>query len=709
MRNWKAILYNLAIAANVLLLFFVLTEKWVVIPYWLQVAGRMHPLVLHFPIALLLMCIVLEWTNISNTQPDLFDGIWLTAINLTVFSALFGWILSREEGYDAGAITWHKWGGIFVSVFAFVWYTVRRRLQTKRLSVGLASVALLAALLVTGHEGAVLTHGDDFLLAPLKGDEDQPAVLFEQAMVFDHVVKPILEAKCISCHNTGKAKGELVMETAASILKGGKNGLLWDSTAKDYGLLLQRVHLPPDHKEHMPPKGKPQLTEQEQAILYHWIKSGGNFTARVAELAPDDSLRILTAALFSSDADTYQFAAASEATIEKLNSHYRVVQPIAAGSPALEVNYFGAAQFKGDGLKELLQIKDQMISLNLNRMPVTDADLELLTQFSQLSYLNLSFSEVSDKVLPILKKLPHLKELSLSGTKVTAKGLADNPIPVKHLFIWNTAISANELAAVQSNWKNTRIETGFSGDAIQIQLNAPIVENDEPVFREPFDLKLKHFVNGVDIRYTLDGSEPDSLNSDVYKPGVQITRTSELRARAFKKGWISSKTVTRKFFSAGGKPDSIWLLTPPDPSYAAFPATLLTDEQKGEAVNFKSGKWLGYRKPMEVAASFKADRTIDAVSISSLVSVGSYILPPAEIQVWGKPEDGGKWMLLASQQPKQPSKDTAQYDAVYTLKLKKPTICSQVKLVVKPVAKLPAWHPGKGEPGWVFVDELFFD
>jgi hypothetical protein len=30
-----------------------------------------------------------------------------------------------------------------------------------------------------------------------------------------------------------------------------------------------------------------------------------------------------------------------------------------------------------------------------------------------------------------------------------------------------------------------------------------------------------------------------------------------------------------------------------------------------------------------------------------------------------------------------------------------------IKIVVRPVKKLPAWHPGKGEKGWFFTDEVF--
>ncbi len=81
------------------------------------------------------------------------------------------------------------------------------------------------------------------------------------------------------------------METKELLLKGGKDGKLWDSTKADLGLLMQRIHLPEEEKEHMPPTGKPQLTNQELEILYAWIKSGANFEQRIVELSPADTLR----------------------------------------------------------------------------------------------------------------------------------------------------------------------------------------------------------------------------------------------------------------------------------------------------------------------------------------------------------------------------------------------------------------------------------
>src|SRR5690606_34738219 len=106
------------------------------------------------------------------------------------------------------------------------------------------SFAGLVIVVITGHLGANITHGDNFVLAPITKEASTPNVLFEDAFVYANMVRPILKTKCMSCHNESKAKGELVMETTEALLKGGKNGVLWDSTKPDLGLMLNRIHLP---------------------------------------------------------------------------------------------------------------------------------------------------------------------------------------------------------------------------------------------------------------------------------------------------------------------------------------------------------------------------------------------------------------------------------------------------------------------------------
>jgi hypothetical protein len=58
----------------------------------------------------------------------------------------------------------------------------------------------------------------------------------------------------------------------------------------ELSLLIQRIHLPLEEEEHMPPKNKLQLTEEELEILSLWVSSGGRFDQKVMDLPQEDPL-----------------------------------------------------------------------------------------------------------------------------------------------------------------------------------------------------------------------------------------------------------------------------------------------------------------------------------------------------------------------------------------------------------------------------------
>ena len=241
----------------------------------------------------------------------------------------------------------------------------------------LAALVSFILIVFTGHQGSNITHGENYLLAPVTPEKVKPKVVpIEQAIVYTDMVRPILESKCMSCHSSKKAKGELVMETEALLLKGGKHGAIVDAGQPDISLLMQRIHLPEAEKKHMPPAGKPQLDEEETAILFQWIKDGANFKQKVAELPAADSLRLLANNLFGkSEEEIYDFSAASEKEVEKLNNTNRLIHPVALGSPALAVNFYNRQNYTTASLKELLSLKTQVVSLDMAYMPVKEEDI----------------------------------------------------------------------------------------------------------------------------------------------------------------------------------------------------------------------------------------------------------------------------------------------------------------------------------------------
>src|SRR5690606_4836717 len=113
---------------------------------------------------------------------------------------------SLEAGYDGEALRWHKWSGAAVSFFVCAWYYFSGSTGQRKAVSLLTALAGTALVTIAGHEGASITHGEGFLLAPLAEKKKVPAVSLEEANVYTHLVKPILEGKCMSCHNEKKAK-----------------------------------------------------------------------------------------------------------------------------------------------------------------------------------------------------------------------------------------------------------------------------------------------------------------------------------------------------------------------------------------------------------------------------------------------------------------------------------------------------------------------
>lgn len=104
-----------------------------------------------------------------------------------------------------------------------------------------------------------------------------------EKLVFQHVILPIFEAKCNKCHNEEKSKGDLRLDNYEVTMKGGENGSNIVAGKPDDSLTIQRILLPLDDDEHMPPDGKEQLTPAELAALRYWIQAGASATQKVSE------------------------------------------------------------------------------------------------------------------------------------------------------------------------------------------------------------------------------------------------------------------------------------------------------------------------------------------------------------------------------------------------------------------------------------------
>lgn len=707
----KKICETILFGAFFFLLFILLFEQKLLIPNWLQVVGRMHPMFLHFPIVLLIISFVTLWLPIQR-ENEWLHFLWLCAALSAVITTIMGLLLSMQESSDSEVLNLHKWGGVAVALLGAFFYWFHSFFRNKKIIGKTFTVLATTCIILTGHWGSDITHGENFILAPV---EKKQVVPIDQAIVFKDVIKPILDEKCMSCHGEASKKGGLLLQDVAGILRGGKTGELFVPGKPSVSLIIQRIHLPLQDKKHMPPAQKEQLTEDEESLLWAWIKSGAAIDKKVTSLPVEDSFRILATHYlvpsdnYIPDQPVYDFKAADESKIKSLINNYRVIEQLGKNSPALSVNFYGKNMYSSKALQELLSVKDQIVDLNLAHMPVKNEDLKTIQQMAHLQKLNLNYTDVTNEGLLQLSNLKDLQELSLSGTVVTSEALQKllSLLRINSLVIWNTKVDSTQAMALRDEYKNVKIETGYvDNGTVMMVLSPPMIQTKSAVFDNSIEIKMKHPFRGAEIRYTLDGSEPDSINSTLYKELIKISNTATLIARAFKQGWYGSEPAQSVYLKKGVNPDSIQLLTQPDPKYKAPNGKLLSDNNLAD-LNFgnSTGEWLGYRKKDAVFMLYFHDNfTAQNVFLNMLENTGGYIFPPVSVEVWGGTEKN-KLKLLGKITPQLPK----EYRDAKMIQEKisfTPSQIKYMKIVVKPLSKLPKWHDGKGEPAWIFLSEV---
>jgi hypothetical protein len=709
----KRVTLNLIFSIQVLLFFFLFVEDRIHLPAWLAVAGRMHPLVLHLPIgvAVFLMIFIVIQRELDKTIKHQMVHLALLFISLSAsVTALFGFFLSVQSEYGVDALTRHRISGVLLSFLCYavlVWHSDNR---SKQVFMGLGILSCLV-LVFAGHTGAVLTHGEDFVFAPMKS---KVILTAENASLYKFAVEPILERKCFSCHNESKAKGGLIMTSADEFRTGGDNGKPWVEGKPNESRMIKAFYLPLSHDEHMPPDGRPQLTEPEIATVKAWIKSGADFEKKLNQFSDVDSLKIVLADLAAATPlapleKQYTFSSVSDEVILKLNTPYRTVSRLYQNSPALQADFFVRSSFETKALEELKTIKDQLVVLNLSKMPVTDKDLSMIKSFKNLEHLNLNFSSIQGDGLVELGSLKNLKSISLSGTAIEIDKITPLlALPeLTDIFVWGTKLNADKLLSLSNQYPAVSIVNTQYRDESILKLNKPILDIGD-VIRKGEETALKHPMTEVIIYYTLDGTDPDTLNGKVYHDAFKFEETVVVKARACKEDWFCSDVFEATCFVEGLKPTHTELLNAPDPKYPGEGAPGVLDHRKGFADVLNEPSWLGYRyQPFAAGFDFEGQTVaLKGIVISYAKNIGAFSFPPEEVEVWAG-DNKDQLSLIKRMTVEQPKKNQPLRVEALSIPLE-PKPYLYYKVIAKPVAKLPQWHSGKGEKGWVFIDEMFF-
>ena len=660
--------------------------------------GNFHPVVLHLPIGAFLFTFLLFISQKylkSNFDPAVRMGLLFSFIT-SIITSIFGYILHLNGDYDSVLVDRHMWLAIATTILiGFVLYLHKKQ---KPYNHVLSSFVFATVLLtITGHNGGSLTHGKDYLKLP-DFEKEISIVSYDSIHVFNQVISPILDSKCVKCHNTGKSKGNLMLSSIDKILLGGEKGQIIKSNSSVDSRLYTYLNLPIDDEMHMPPDGNSQLNDNEKELIKLWIDEGAdfyNFRKMNDDNFSKEILSFLPKEIASVDPPN------RNDLVKLIENEFRI-ERISTENNFIDIKYQGKS-FKQSYLRLLSKVSDNIKRLDLSFVDLSSIDLSRVDNFENLTYLNLNNTKLTTKKIQKLDL--DIQTLILSNNNFDVSvfdKFISNPTN-ERVFAYNTISDLDLTKEISAN-SNDKIYFGVSLDdfASNVPLKIPIITPTQTLFSNTIDVEVVSDITNPDYRYTINGDEPDSL-SNLYVGPIKIDRSSNLKFKAFKKGSRPSP-VQEVFYRKIAAPitDFKLLSTTVEP-YAA--KNILSNNEVGSA-DFRDGTWNGFIKSDtrsgDMIAEFSLPEGVNEIGISSLTDYGAYILFPTKIELYDI-SLGNDELVYSKNISRKFDEENAP---LHTFRIPINKNLKKVRLKVISNKKLPKGHPAEGEPAWLFIDEI---
>ncbi|MBL9120051.1 MAG: hypothetical protein JNL80_09075 [Phycisphaerae bacterium] len=444
------------------------STKWTLTPT--RFLGRLHPILVHFPIGLITMAALAEvWRLLRRLH-----GLSPITVPLVIVSALAavaasgaGWLNAAWEHDGDGGILLdrHRWLGtiisaVLVALAIFAWRQRHaRELDSSSLAVRLGTILCAAIVGLVGHIGGELVYGEGYLWKGLLAEArraDQrataPAAVTgtPEEIFFLTRVKPIITERCAECHGAEKQKGGLRLDPIGLAFDGPADA--WSIVAgfPEDSELIVRLQLPRDDPDAMPPKGD-GLTDADISLLQQWIRNG-------AVVPPSE--RTAESAQTSTKAPPQPPAEAVLRSIEQCTLCGAIATPMFSGSNLFSVNASMANPPWSDAqLAVVAEAASAIVALNLARSQVSDSGLASLPPMPALEILRLDDTAIGDAGLAPILSSERLASANLVGTRVSDEGLARLlALPsLRQVYVWRTQVTEAGIAKARQQRPDVQV------------------------------------------------------------------------------------------------------------------------------------------------------------------------------------------------------------------------------------------------------------
>lgn len=408
--------------------------------FLLPFLGRMHPVLVHLPIGILIFGILLCFFP-QNGKNALLPSIRLAFLIGGIAALLAGgtgFLQYQREGFAWEDVQLHLLGGVISALGSFGMYALVKSKEALTTPIRVLALALGLILGITGHWGGSLTHGEGYFmevlpanLQSLFGTEIQPELgpqlteeTWENAQLYAEVIQPILNKNCKSCHNPRNRKGELDLSSLAALRKGGEEGLVLTAGDAAHSAFFVRLLLPKEDEKHMPPAEKNQPSKEEIALIESWIQGGAKESGTLA--AAGISRNQIERFILKNEVPFYPTSALASLAADSLAVLKEAgffAEAVESGSGLLKVSCINMPTFQDSDWETLGSVQNRIAYLDLSGTQVTDGLVEQLAALPNLTVLKLNSTKIAGNSLKKLAQLNHLKWLYLNKTGINLSQL----------------------------------------------------------------------------------------------------------------------------------------------------------------------------------------------------------------------------------------------------------------------------------------------
>ena len=427
--------------------------------------GRFHPLLVHLPIGFLILAILIEsYCSIFKIKINhrVINFTWFIAFFSSVLTTILGLLVAETGHYIDENLFMHKIFGLSLTAISFISWFLRLSIFSNLFSSSLKTLSntiIIVLLTLTGHYGGNLTHGETYLVdyAPENIKElvvkknKYVELEIDSVKVYDDLIQPIFNQKCVSCHNKEISRGNLNMDSYSNLLKGGSSGIPINKSDPRKSILIRRITMPTSELKYMPPDGEPVSFDEIKTLIW-WINNLDKSNENLVSLKVEDDIKESLEMLYSLNFTEKQWFEKistdklDESLVQNIDKRVFQIKFISDDKKFLSVKYLQKNVSVSD-IEKLEKISKYIAYFTAKSSNISNELIKGISNFENLVKLEIQDNDIDDESIKILQSLKNLEILNIHNTKITSKSIEILKTfkNLKRAYVWGTSISRSEI------------------------------------------------------------------------------------------------------------------------------------------------------------------------------------------------------------------------------------------------------------------------